>query len=30
MQIRECTIDDVHRLAVLNKQLIDDEKAIIL
>lgn len=27
MQIQECTIDDVPKLAALNKQLIDDEKS---
>ena len=27
MQIQECTINDVPKLAVLNKQLIDDEKS---
>ena len=27
MQIQECTIADVSKLAVLNKQLIDDEKS---
>lgn len=27
MQIQECTITDVAKLAVLNKQLIDDEKS---
>lgn len=27
MQIQECTVKDVPKLAVLNKQLIDDEKS---
>ena len=27
MQIRKCTITDIPKLAVLNKQLIDDEKS---
>lgn len=30
IHIKKCTTDDIHNLAVLNKQLIDDEKAKIL
>ncbi|MDE6233241.1 MAG: hypothetical protein K2M60_07850 [Lachnospiraceae bacterium] len=26
MEIRKCTVEDVKQLAILNKQLIDDEK----
>ena len=27
MKIEKCTLTDIHQLAVLNKQLIDDEKS---
>lgn len=27
MEIKKCTLEDVAKLAVLNKQLIDDEKS---